>query len=470
MKAINTYILTVLVLLFSSCIKKNNKIIEEIISNTESYTTEETEEEPVVVNPQDPIQNTELGILWEKELNIHPLFEFNDSRVISPIQGVPTQDGGIALLFNRPGEFAEHIPDVLQFRAVQAYVVKLNSNGDVEWNLKLDKTEKVSIYSITASSNGGFLLAGNRLSCSTCSMQYNRPSITKSPYLLKINNSGQIVWEKTFTELNVLYNDHLFHAFGFWAYEDNQKIRFLTTRGKIVENNVIYEMILMEMDFQGNIINETSIDLSALKEFYFEEYPGTDDNSQTTKRGRVYAHNEELYIFGENKKIMKIGSNASISIMGEGEFFNKGSEFLIYEDKIIRAIIPSNNPAALTIESRIKDDYESKIWNIDFLDTSMNYARTPALINDGERLLAITRTSYSNSESTTTKLPLVSIIDIKNGELIQQINFELNGNTSSNLYMLFKSTNGYLAIGSKLGHGGNTNTRLWINKIGVTED
>ena len=68
-------------------------------------------------------------------------------------------------------------------------VLKLDGNGNVDWQKIYDKNEVDEAFSIQPTSDGGFILAGN-----------TGPGITgfNDVWILKLNDQGDILWQKTY--------------------------------------------------------------------------------------------------------------------------------------------------------------------------------------------------------------------------------------------------------------------------------
>jgi len=74
-----------------------------------------------------------------------------------------------------------------------AWVVKLNSSGDIEWQKCLGGTNSDLAFYIKQTSDGGFILAGKTWSNDGDVSEYNGGS---DAWVVKLNSSGDIEWQK----------------------------------------------------------------------------------------------------------------------------------------------------------------------------------------------------------------------------------------------------------------------------------
>jgi hypothetical protein len=101
-----------------------------------------------------------------------------------------TSDGGLIVA----GVTMSHDGDVSGFHGNHdAWVVKLNSSGDIEWQKCLGGTGNDYAYSIQQTSDGGFILAGYK--------GYNDDDVSENhgnndSWVVKLNSLGDIEWQK----------------------------------------------------------------------------------------------------------------------------------------------------------------------------------------------------------------------------------------------------------------------------------
>ncbi len=74
-----------------------------------------------------------------------------------------------------------------------AYILKLNSNGQLEWQKTFGGKDDDVANSIQQTTDGGYIVAGWTASFG---------SGWKDAYILKLNSNGQLEWQKTFGEIN----------------------------------------------------------------------------------------------------------------------------------------------------------------------------------------------------------------------------------------------------------------------------
>jgi hypothetical protein len=95
---------------------------------------------------------------------------------------VETEDGGFV--------FAGHSPDT--YMNTQAWIGKVNSNGDLLWNHKYGLEYWERIFSLEATSDGGFIGVGDR-HWTHDSLYYKHDG-----WLLKFNSAGDTTWTQKF--------------------------------------------------------------------------------------------------------------------------------------------------------------------------------------------------------------------------------------------------------------------------------
>jgi hypothetical protein len=78
------------------------------------------------------------------------------------------------------------------------FVIKLNSNGNIEWKKTFGGSRMDWGYSITTTSDGGFVLTGFTVSNDGDFNGIRKGSYDEDIFVLKINSVGDIVWKSTF--------------------------------------------------------------------------------------------------------------------------------------------------------------------------------------------------------------------------------------------------------------------------------
>jgi len=117
--------------------------------------------------------NPDGSLAWQKTFGGNG-YDFADSVT-------QTADGGyiVAGLTNSFGDGYEH-----------AYIFKLNSDGNLVWQKTFGETNGDIAYSIQQTTDGGYIVAGVT---SSFGDNYN-----SDVYILKLNSDGSLEWQKTF--------------------------------------------------------------------------------------------------------------------------------------------------------------------------------------------------------------------------------------------------------------------------------
>jgi len=116
--------------------------------------------------------NSRGKIEWQKT------FGGEDSDIANSIQ--QTKDGGyiVAGWTKSSGSGGE-----------DAYILKLNSKGEVEWRKTFGREDYDEANSIQQTKDGGYIVAG---------WTYSLGSGERDAYILKLNSKGEVEWQKTF--------------------------------------------------------------------------------------------------------------------------------------------------------------------------------------------------------------------------------------------------------------------------------
>jgi hypothetical protein len=104
-------------------------------------------------------------------------------------------DGGFVVAgYSNSGISGDKTEDVKGFD--DYWIVKLNSSGQKVWDKTIGGSNYDNVYAITASSDGGFIVAGY----SNSGISGDKTEDVKGFYdywIVKLNSSGQVVWDKT---------------------------------------------------------------------------------------------------------------------------------------------------------------------------------------------------------------------------------------------------------------------------------
>lgn len=123
-------------------------------------------------------------IIWQKALG------GSNDDIASQIQ--QTLDGGYIIA----GLTASNNGDITQQQGItDCWIVKLNSIGEIIWQKTYGGTNQDSATSIQQTLDGGYIVAGNTYS-NDGDVSGNHGDL--DVWIIKLNNSGTIVWQKTF--------------------------------------------------------------------------------------------------------------------------------------------------------------------------------------------------------------------------------------------------------------------------------
>ncbi|MBI4245468.1 MAG: hypothetical protein HY606_15370 [Planctomycetes bacterium] len=108
--------------------------------------------------------------LWEKRFN----FGISDKCTMAS----STSDGGLIICANTQINYTHH----------DALIIKLGSNGSVQWSYQIDTPNNEYIYSIKQTSDGGYIAAGYTA--------YG--AFTHQTWVIKLDSTGSVVWENSY--------------------------------------------------------------------------------------------------------------------------------------------------------------------------------------------------------------------------------------------------------------------------------
>ena len=165
-----------------------------------AYSIQQTSDEGFIVagytcsNEGDVSGNHGNSDYWVVKLNSSGTIEWQkclggtDGDYANSIQ--QTSDGGFIVA----GQTYSNDGDVSgNHGGSDAWVVKLNSSGNIEWQKCLGGTSEDIAYSIQQTSDGGFIVAGETLS-NDGDVSGNHGG--RDAWVVKLNSSGDIIWKK----------------------------------------------------------------------------------------------------------------------------------------------------------------------------------------------------------------------------------------------------------------------------------
>ncbi|GAA4450155.1 lipoprotein [Nibrella saemangeumensis] len=134
------------------------------------------------------ILNSNVDKIWDKTYGGSGN---DDTKIV-----IPTQDGGF-LLGGNSNSSASGNKTNSNYGDTDYWIIRLNANGDKLWDRTFGGIAKDELVSVTTTSDGGFLLAGN--STSSASGNKSAPNYGGNDYwLVKINANGDKVWDKSY--------------------------------------------------------------------------------------------------------------------------------------------------------------------------------------------------------------------------------------------------------------------------------
>lgn len=160
------------VFLFCSC-SKDGTVEKDNIDKEEEPDKTEQKEEPIID--------------WQKSYG-----GTNDDRAYSVQE---TKDGGYILAgssFSRDGDLKGNYTDP-NGPPKSGWVVKLSPNGTIQWNKSYGGSAENIIYAIQQTSDGGYIAVG-----STNAKDGYREDDFPNHWVLKLNSTGAIQWQKAF--------------------------------------------------------------------------------------------------------------------------------------------------------------------------------------------------------------------------------------------------------------------------------
>jgi len=194
---------------------------------------------------------------------------WNDDEAYSIQQ---TKDGGY-IVTGSTGDFGSGKRDV--------YILKLNSKGDLEWQKTFGGEGIAGADSIQQTKDGGYIVAGDK---------------GGDVYILKLNSKGEIQWQKTF---------------GGNAYDAANSIQQTTDGGYIVAGLTYsfgsggYDVYILKLNSKGQ--------LEWQKTFGGEDYDGANSIQQTKDGGYIVAGWTSSPDFGgDDVYILKLDSKGDL--------------------------------------------------------------------------------------------------------------------------------------------------------------
>ncbi|MDI9308636.1 MAG: T9SS type A sorting domain-containing protein [Limnohabitans sp.] len=115
-----------------------------------------------------------------------------------------TKDGGyIAVGYSNSSKSGEKLDD--SFGESDYWVIKLNNSGNIEWQKTIGGNREDCLYSLVQTKNGKYLLGGNSNSATSGSKKKGNGRGTDF-WLVQLDEKGEIIWQQTydFGKLDIL--------------------------------------------------------------------------------------------------------------------------------------------------------------------------------------------------------------------------------------------------------------------------
>lgn len=187
------------------------------------------------------------NIIWQKSLggsaeqNLNDVLQTADGGFI--LTGQSTSDAG--------GDKSENS------QGADFWIVKLNASGIIEWENTIGGNKSDIPNSTIATSDGNYLITGS--SNSDISGDKTEANFYALDYwILKIDPTGNILWQKTIGGANVDTGSHaieLNDGSYLIAGDSNSN----TSGNKTDDIHIVYDYWLVRLDVSGNILSQVSI-------------------------------------------------------------------------------------------------------------------------------------------------------------------------------------------------------------------
>jgi hypothetical protein len=343
-------------------------------------------------------------------------------------------------------------------------IIKLDKNGNLEWERTFGGLELDWAYSIQQTIDGGYIVAGNTWSTDG-DVSYNHGG--SDIWIIKLDKNGNLEWERTFGGLEL-----------DWAYSIQQTIdggyivagNTWSTDGDVSYNHGGSDIWIIKLDKNGNLEWERTF--GGLELDWAYSIQQTIDGGYIVAGETSSTDGDVLYNHGDSDVwVIKLDDNSMNSMKDEIEL-EKENNSKSNTAPIIKITYPSNNSTNLELNPTITwealDNENDKIrYNIYLNDEliSENYsARLRKLkLNPNTKyilkIVAFDEHNTSNESSitfTTTKVPTISFIEKpENNSIIYggDFNISLIATDSDNdklTFDVYMDTNPNLDITTKI--------------------
>ncbi len=228
-------------------------------------------------------------VLWTKEYGDTP-----EEHFYSHIQ---TQDGGYLLLGTQNGFMFNFIWREFHTTNSSIYIIKTDSHGNEIWNTTISGEYNDLAKCVKQALDGGYYILGSTQSIGAGSFDM---------YLIKINENGELEWEKTFGQSDFEY------GYDMCITEDNYLYCCGVSRTMETESVDIY---IVKTDLEGNMIWEKYLGGE------YSEYGYGIESTSTNGCIIVGATNDISFGNGSyNLLVMKLNRYGEIEKLENGDF------------------------------------------------------------------------------------------------------------------------------------------------------
>jgi hypothetical protein len=189
--------------------------------------------------------NNEGGIVWKKCLGGYGV---DNAREIKP-----TADGGFIVAGTTTGSGGDVTGS---HGGVEIWIVKLDGNGNLQWQKCLGGSSNEDIHDIELLPDGGYIITGQTISSDGDVTGYHVTDttlITTDAWVARLSPTGDLLWQKCFggSRDDVFYDIQLLPDNNFAAVGTTT-----STNGDVSHNNGKKDCWLVKFDPTGNIIWE----------------------------------------------------------------------------------------------------------------------------------------------------------------------------------------------------------------------
>ncbi|ALM47847.1 hypothetical protein AMR72_02400 [Flavobacterium psychrophilum] len=182
--------------------------------------------------------------------------QFTFSHLLNIIQ---TSDGGYITTGWTSAEISEAIPGHEISPGFydpngRLWVLKINAAGTFQWAKTYGGTNLEEGYSIVETTEGNFVVAGMTYSGDGDAVGHPDPDNSPSPWVLKLNDSGEVIWQKTYGTRGSA-NDVKIMPDGNYVIGGSYIINIKSTDGEVIGGRGGTDEFLMKLNQEtGDII------------------------------------------------------------------------------------------------------------------------------------------------------------------------------------------------------------------------